>query len=57
MKYTDDSAMTRSVAESLVDKQDLDIVDIAKRLAKSYYQQPDRGYGAGAINVSIILHF
>ncbi|XP_077264725.1 ADP-ribosylhydrolase ARH3 isoform X2 [Temnothorax americanus] len=51
MVYTDDSAMTRSLAESLIEKQDLDIVDVAKRFAKSYHEEPDRGYGAGTATV------
>ncbi|XP_071574162.1 ADP-ribosylhydrolase ARH3 isoform X1 [Temnothorax nylanderi] len=51
MVYTDDSAMTRSLAESLIEKQDLDIVDVAKRFAKSYHKEPDRGYGAGTATV------
>ncbi|XP_011704255.1 PREDICTED: poly(ADP-ribose) glycohydrolase ARH3-like [Wasmannia auropunctata] len=51
MQYSDDSAMTRSLAESLIEKQAVDIVDIAKRFAKSYHEQPDRRYGAGTITV------
>ncbi|XP_019887264.1 poly(ADP-ribose) glycohydrolase ARH3 isoform X2 [Ooceraea biroi] len=51
MPYTDDSAMTRALAESLIDKRDLDIVDVAKRFARSYQNEPDRGYGAGAASV------
>jgi len=53
MSYTDDSAMTRSLAESLIEKQNVDIIDIAKRFAKSYQKEPDRGYGSGAATVSI----
>lgn len=55
MKYTDDSAMTKSLAQSLIKKRDVDLVDIARRFVKSYDQEPNRGYGLGAINVSIIL--
>ncbi|KAL0111704.1 hypothetical protein PUN28_013121 [Cardiocondyla obscurior] len=51
MEYTDDSAMTRSLAESLIEKQDLDIVDLAQRFAKSYEEQPDRRYGSGTVTV------
>ncbi|XP_029170756.1 ADP-ribose glycohydrolase ARH3-like [Nylanderia fulva] len=51
MEFTDDSAMTRSIAESLIEKRDLDIVDVAKRFVESYYQEPYRGYGTGSINV------
>lgn len=53
MEFTDDSAMTRSLAESLIEKRDLDIVDVARRFVESYYQEPYRGYGAGSISVSI----
>nr|XP_050845157.1 ADP-ribosylhydrolase ARH3-like isoform X2 [Vespula vulgaris] len=51
MQYTDDSAMSQSVAESLIEKGDLDLVDLAKRFVKSYYQEPNRGYGAGVVTV------
>ncbi|KAL6267129.1 hypothetical protein P5V15_000208 [Pogonomyrmex californicus] len=51
MTYTDDSAMTRALAESLIEKRDLDIVDVAQRFARSYYENPDRGYGAGTITI------
>ncbi|XP_018303346.1 poly(ADP-ribose) glycohydrolase ARH3 isoform X3 [Mycetomoellerius zeteki] len=54
MEYTDDSAMTRSLAESLIEKQELDIVDVAKRFAKSYHERPDRGYGAGTVTAIAI---
>lgn len=55
MRYTDDSAMTCSLAESLIEKQDLDIVDVAKRFSKNYHEEPDRGYGAGTATVSFLL--
>ncbi|KAL6440681.1 hypothetical protein ACFW04_003273 [Cataglyphis niger] len=51
MEFTDDSAMTRSLAESLIEKRDLDIIDVAKRFVESYYQEPHRGYGTGTITV------
>ncbi|XP_012054528.1 PREDICTED: poly(ADP-ribose) glycohydrolase ARH3-like [Atta cephalotes] len=49
MEYTDDSAMTCALAESLIEKQELDIVDVAKQFSKSYHERPDRGYGAGTV--------
>lgn len=55
MEFTDDSAMTRSLAESLIEKRDLDIIDVAKRFVESYYQEPYRGYGTGTITVSVIV--
>ncbi|XP_011136475.1 poly(ADP-ribose) glycohydrolase ARH3 isoform X1 [Harpegnathos saltator] len=51
MQFTDDSAMTRSLAESLVERKSLDIVDVARRFVKSYYQEPTRGYGASIVTV------
>lgn len=51
MEFTDDSAMTRCIAESLIEKRDLDIIDVAKRFVESYYQEPYRGYGTGSISV------
>jgi len=58
MEFSDDSAMTCSVAESLIEKRDLDIVDVVKRFVESYYQDPKRGYGIGCMNVSnIVLAF
>ncbi|XP_032685302.1 ADP-ribose glycohydrolase ARH3-like isoform X2 [Odontomachus brunneus] len=51
MQFTDDSAMTRSLAESLVERKSLDIIDIARRFVKSYYHEPNRGYGANVRTV------
>ncbi|XP_001607700.1 ADP-ribose glycohydrolase ARH3-like isoform X1 [Nasonia vitripennis] len=51
MQFTDDSAMTMSLAESLIEKKDLDLVDLAKKFVKSYYQEPQRGYGSGVVTV------
>ncbi|XP_012525471.2 ADP-ribose glycohydrolase ARH3 isoform X2 [Monomorium pharaonis] len=49
MEYTDDSAMTRALAESLIEKRDLNVVDVARRFAKSYHEEESRNrrYGAG----------
>lgn len=54
MPYTDDSAMTRALAESLIEKRDLDIIDVARRFAQSYQKEPERGYGPGAASVSML---
>ncbi|XP_006623712.1 ADP-ribose glycohydrolase ARH3-like [Apis dorsata] len=51
MQFTDDSAMTYSLAKSLVEQKELDIIDIAKRFVKSYYEEPNRGYGMGVVTV------
>ncbi|KOC65340.1 Poly(ADP-ribose) glycohydrolase ARH3 [Habropoda laboriosa] len=51
MQYTDDSAMTYSLAKSLVEQKELEIVDVAKRFVKSYFLEPNRGYGTGVVTV------
>lgn len=43
--------MTKSVAETFIEKKDLDLVDLAKRFVKSYYEEPHRGYGQGVVTV------
>uniref|UniRef100_A0A1B6KIV5 ADP-ribosylhydrolase ARH3 n=1 Tax=Graphocephala atropunctata TaxID=36148 RepID=A0A1B6KIV5_9HEMI len=49
--YTDDTAMTKCISESLIYKQGLDCKDLARRFVKEYFNQPKRGYGGGAIEV------
>ncbi|XP_078035897.1 ADP-ribosylhydrolase ARH3 isoform X2 [Augochlora pura] len=49
--FKDDSAMTYSVAKSLVETKKMDVVDMAKRFVKHYYQEPNRGYGANIATV------
>ncbi|XP_024943511.1 poly(ADP-ribose) glycohydrolase ARH3 isoform X2 [Cephus cinctus] len=51
MQFTDDSVMTRSIAQSLIEKRQLDLLDIAKRFVKSYYEEPNRGYGPAVMTV------
>ncbi|XP_051843642.1 ADP-ribosylhydrolase ARH3 isoform X3 [Antechinus flavipes] len=49
--YTDDTAMTRALVQSLLAKEAFDEVDMAKRFAQEYKKDPDRGYGAAVITV------
>ncbi|XP_049631489.1 ADP-ribosylhydrolase ARH3 [Suncus etruscus] len=49
--YTDDTAMTRALVQSLLAKEAFDEVDMAHRFAQEYKKDPDRGYGAGVITV------
>lgn len=51
--YTDDTAMTKCIAESLIEKKGFDGVDLAKRFVREYFQDPRRGYGA---NVTSVFH-
>ncbi|XP_015127905.1 ADP-ribose glycohydrolase ARH3 isoform X2 [Diachasma alloeum] len=48
---TDDSVMTRDLSQSLIDKGDLDLLDLAKKFVKSFYQEPNRGYAVGVMLV------
>ncbi|XP_076308294.1 ADP-ribosylhydrolase ARH3-like isoform X2 [Tachypleus tridentatus] len=49
--YTDDTAMTRSVAQSLIERRMLDCQDMAKRFTEEYFKQPKRGYGFNVVDV------
>ncbi|XP_076624159.1 ADP-ribosylhydrolase ARH3 isoform X1 [Colletes latitarsis] len=51
IQFTDDSAMTYSLAKSLVETKELDVVNLAKKFVKSYYLEPNRGYGPGVVTV------
>ena len=52
LKYTDDTAMTRSVAKCLInyDPQTYQ-KDLAVNFAKEYFSSPGRGYGAGVTDL------
>uniref|UniRef100_A0A8B9T2Z5 ADP-ribosylhydrolase ARH3 n=1 Tax=Anas platyrhynchos TaxID=8839 RepID=A0A8B9T2Z5_ANAPL len=50
-QYTDDTAMSRSVVQSLLAKREFDEVDMAKRFAEEYKKEPNRGYGMAVVNV------
>lgn len=51
LTYTDDTAMTRSMVQSLLENKGFDAKDLADRFTKEYFKDPDRGYGAGVIHV------
>lgn len=51
LEFTDDTAMARSVVQSLLANQEFDEVDMAKRFAEEYLKEPDRGYGMGVVTV------
>ncbi|XP_065207065.1 ADP-ribosylhydrolase ARH3-like isoform X2 [Planococcus citri] len=50
-KYSDDTAMTKSVAESLIEKNGFDPHDMAKKFITEYYKDPRRNYGANVVDV------
>ncbi|KAM9467089.1 ADP-ribosylhydrolase ARH3 [Clarias gariepinus] len=51
LQYSDDTAMMRCVAQSLLTRMGFDEQDMARRFAKEYSHAPGRGYGSGVIQV------
>ncbi|GFR66463.1 poly(ADP-ribose) glycohydrolase ARH3-like, partial [Elysia marginata] len=51
LQFTDDTAMVRSVAASLLEKKVFDAQDMAKRFTDEYFKEPDRGYGSNVVTV------
>jgi poly(ADP-ribose) glycohydrolase ARH3 len=47
LRWTDDTAMTISVAESLIARGGFDGGDLMRRFVVRYRAEPDRGYGGG----------
>ncbi|KAL1123374.1 hypothetical protein AAG570_002459 [Ranatra chinensis] len=50
-QYTDDTAMTKCVAESLIHSGGFNEEDMAKRFVEEYYRNPKRGYGANVVSI------
>ena len=51
LSYTDDTAMTRAICRSLVERKTYDNRDMAEKFVEEYFNEPDRGYGAGVTTV------
>ncbi|XP_037550668.1 ADP-ribose glycohydrolase ARH3 [Nematolebias whitei] len=51
LEYSDDTAMTRCVVQSLLGRAGFDERDMARRFAKEYSASPSRGYGSGVVQV------
>lgn len=51
LRYTDDTAMTRCLASSLIEKNGFHASDLAQRFTAEYFKEPQRGYGSGVIDV------
>ncbi|XP_033122420.1 ADP-ribose glycohydrolase ARH3-like isoform X2 [Anneissia japonica] len=52
LEYTDDTAMARSVAQSLIDnKGKFNARDMAKRFHDEYLKESNRGYGGNVIDI------
>ncbi|XP_019874408.2 ADP-ribosylhydrolase ARH3 isoform X2 [Aethina tumida] len=50
-KYTDDTAMLKSVAQFLTDKPEPDYKFLAKLFVREFFKEPNRGYGQGVVEV------
>ncbi|KRT78124.1 hypothetical protein AMK59_7990 [Oryctes borbonicus] len=50
-QYTDDTAMTKSMARCLIDKPPMDFKYLANLFVKEYFSEPRRGYGQGVTEV------
>ncbi|KAG8175448.1 hypothetical protein JTE90_001819 [Oedothorax gibbosus] len=49
--YTDDTSMTLSVANSLVENGKVDPKDMAQKFVSEYYKKPTRKYGCNVVDV------
>ncbi|CAG9765032.1 unnamed protein product [Ceutorhynchus assimilis] len=50
-KYTDDTAMMKSVAKFLIDKPEPDFKYLAKLFVTEFFKEPRRGYGSNVMDV------
>ncbi|CAD7093144.1 unnamed protein product [Hermetia illucens] len=50
-KYTDDSAMTRSVIRCLIEHKDINTKELATSFVKEHAAEPNRGYGGAVVEV------
>ncbi len=50
-RWTDDTAMACSIFETLATQGRIDQDDLARRFATRFTQEPNRGYGAGAVEL------
>ncbi|XP_030747355.1 ADP-ribose glycohydrolase ARH3-like isoform X2 [Sitophilus oryzae] len=50
-KYTDDTAMMKSMAKFLIDKPEPDFTYLAKLFVTEYFKEPRRGYGQSVVAV------
>ena len=50
-QFTDDTAMTKSILKTLIDKRSIDQTYLATNFVKEYYKEPNRGYGGAVVDV------
>ncbi|KAL1460980.1 hypothetical protein WDU94_012914 [Cyamophila willieti] len=51
LEYTDDTAMLKSVAESLIRNKCFKATDMANMFVSEYFESPGRGYGQSVVDV------
>ena len=51
LEYTDDTAMARQVADSIIASKAVDPQNLAQRFVTEYFKEPKRGYGASVAAV------
>ncbi|KAE8624180.1 hypothetical protein XENTR_v10005858 [Xenopus tropicalis] len=51
LTYTDDTAMARSIVQSVLENYEFNIEDLANRFTTEYNRDPDRGYGTAVVHV------
>lgn len=49
--YSDDTALTRAMCESLINKENFDILDMANSFQQTYVREQNRGYSSAAITL------
>lgn len=49
--YTDDTAMARQIADSLISNKSVNPTNLAERFVHEYYKEPFRGYGQSVVEV------
>lgn len=56
LRYTDDTSMTRSTCKSLLANKGFNAVEMAKEYTETFFQEPNRGYGASVHTSKLIKY-
>jgi poly(ADP-ribose) glycohydrolase ARH3 len=51
LEYTDDTAMARQLARTIIEKKGIDSKCLAEKFTEEFFAEPDRGYGANVVTV------
>jgi ADP-ribosylglycohydrolase len=49
--FSDDTALTRAICDSLINREEFDLEDLANTFQATYIKEPYRGYASGAITL------